>query len=243
MKRSVITGIGFLVAAIFVIVGSTGVLGDISVWKLLLSFLLVMQFVKSVFKLQWPPMLFCLAFLAILHDEALGIENLTPWPVLGAALLGSIGFSLIFSRTHKYTGANGEKHWNITGGEGVSRVDEEEDEHRFVCDVNFGTISKYIKSQSLREVKVDNSFGQVNVYFDEAALDGGKANVKVDNSFGNVKLYVPSDWDVKIGAVDEKFGHFQNFKNEGIMNYVTEDSNKLFVSVDTSFGDVEIHYI
>ncbi len=242
MKKNVIAGIGFLVAAIFVIIGSTGVLGDIEVWKLLLSFLLVMQFVKSLFKLQWGPMLFCPAILAILYDEALGIEHLTPWPVLGAALLGSIGFSMIFRKTYKYTDSNGERHWNFEGGEGVQMVDQEEDEHRFICDVSFGSVSKYIKCTSLQEVVVDNSFGQVAVYFDEAILDGGRANVSVDNSFGSVKLYVPSNWDVVIKA-DESFGQVKTFKNEGIMVAPMDEENRLYVNVDTSFGDVEIHYI
>lgn len=242
MKKNVIAGIGFLVAAAFVIIGSTGVLGDIEVWKLLLSFLLVMQFVKSLFKLQWGPMLFCPAIMAILYDEALGIEHLTPWPVLGAALLGSIGFSMIFRKAYKYTDANGEKHWNFQGGEGVQMVEQEEDEHRFICDVSFGSVSKYIKCTSLQEVVVDNSFGQVAVYFDEAVLDGGRANVSVDNSFGSVKLYVPSNWEVVIKA-DESFGHVRTIKNEGIMVAPMDEENRLYVNADTSFGDVEIHYI
>lgn len=243
MKKNVVGGIGFLVAAVFVIIGSMGLLGDISVWKLLLSFWLVMLFVKSLFKLQWPPMLFSLAFLAILYDEALGIERITPWPVLGAALLGSIGLSMIFRSSYKYTDANGEKHWNFEGGEGVKMVDQEESEYRFVCDVSFGNFSKYIKSQRLQEVKIDNSFGQTSIYFDEAVLDGGRAKVDVENSFGCTKMFVPSDWKVIIQNVDEFCGHLKNFKNEGIMNYVSENSNTLYVTIDTSFGDVEIHYI
>ena len=91
-----------------------------------------------------------------------GIENLTPWPVLGAALLG--------------------------------------------------TIVKYIKCQSLREVMVDNSFGCV-------------------------KLYIPSDWSVAL-RVDESFGHVKTFGNG-----VADSCNSLNMFVDTSFGDVEIHYI
>lgn len=242
MKKNVIAGIGFLVAAVFVIVGSTGILGDISVWKLLFSFILVMKFVKSLFKLEWGPILFCPAILAILYDEALGIEHLTPWPVLGAALLGSIGLSMVFGKFTKYTDANGEKHWNFEGGKGIQMLDQEEDEHRFVCDVSFGSVSKYIKCTNLREVLVDNSFGQVTVYFDEVILDNGKANVMVNNSFGNVKLFVPSNWEVIIKA-DESFGHVRTIKNEGIMVPPMDDENRLYVNADTSFGDVEIHYI
>lgn len=242
MKKNVIAGIGFLVAAAFVIIGSTGVLGDIEVWKLLLSFILVMKFVKGLFKLEWGVILFCPAIMAILYDEALGIEHLTPWPVLGAALMGSIGLSMIFGKFTKYTDANGEKHWNFEGGKGIQMMNQEEDENRFVCDVSFGSVSKYIKSTCLREVVVDNSFGQVAVYFDEVILDGGRANVSVDNSFGSVKLYVPSNWEVVIKA-DESFGHVRTFKNEGIMVAPMDEENRLYVNADTSFGDVEIHYI
>lgn len=237
MKKNVITGVGFLLAAVFVIVGSMGLLGDISVWTLLFTFILVIWLVKGLFKLQWTAILFSLAFLAILYDEKLGIENLTPWPVLGAAFLGSIGFCLIFRKTYKRRDENGELHWSYDGGEGVQMIKQVEDEYAFSSDVSFGTIVKYIKCQSLREVKVDNSFGSTTIYFDEAVLDGGKANVNVDNSFGCVKLYIPSDWSVAL-RVDESFGHVKTYGNGAV-----DSSNCLNMFVDTSFGDVEIHYI
>lgn len=237
MKKNVITGIGFLVAAAFVIVGSMGLLGDISVWTLLFTFVLVVWLVKGLFKLQWPVILFSLAFLAILYDGQLGIENLTPWPVLGAALLGSIGFSLIFRKTYKRRDANGEMHWSYDGGEGVQMIEQIEDEHRFSSDVAFGSIVKYIKCQSLREVMIDNSFGSTTIYFDEAILENGVAKVDVDNSFGNVKLYIPSEWKVSL-RVDESFGHVKTYGSSAI-----DSANLLNVFVDTSFGDVEVHYI
>ena len=64
MRKNVVNGIGFLVAAAFVIVGSTGILGEISVFKLLLSFVLVLILIKSLLRLRWTPVLFSLAFLA-----------------------------------------------------------------------------------------------------------------------------------------------------------------------------------
>lgn len=237
MKKNVITGIGFLAAAIFVIVGSMGLLGEISVWTLLFTFILVVWLVKGLFKLQWTVILFSLAFLAILYDGQLGIENLTPWPVLGAALLGSIGFSLIFRKSYRHRDANGEFHWNYNGGEGVQMIEQIEDEHRFSSDVAFGSIVKYIKCQSLREVVVDNSFGNTTIYFDEAILDNGMAKVDVDNSFGCVKLYIPSEWKVNL-RMDESFGHVKNFGSGAVSS-----DNVLNVFVDTSFGDVEVHYI
>ena len=44
-------------------------------------------------------MLFSLAFLIIVNDELLGLEAITPWPVLGAALLGSLGLNLLFPKS------------------------------------------------------------------------------------------------------------------------------------------------
>lgn len=242
MRKNVINGIGFLVAAAFVIVGSMGILGEISVWKLLFSFILVLVLIKSVLRLRWTPVLFSLAFLAILYDELLGIENLTPWPVLGAALLGSIGLNMIFGKRQGFCNVNfGEWDRGVkTEGNGVYKVDE--NEHNFKCEVSFATITKYIKSQSLRNASINNSFGQVMIYFDEAVLDNGTANVRVINSFGNVKLYIPSDWEVVLKQ-SQSFGQVKTFKSDGIMNCVIEGGNKLYVNANTSFGDIEIHYI
>lgn len=242
MRKNVVNGIGFLVAAAFVIVGSMGILGEISVFKLLLSFVLVLILIKSILKLRWTSVLFSAAFLAILHDSLLGIENLTPWPVLGAAFLGSIGLNMILGRNREpaHFDFGGRNRGVKMDGNGVYKVDESE--HNFKCDVSFATITKYIKSQSLQNASINNSFGQVIIYFDEAVLDNGTANVRVINSFGNVKLYIPSDWEVVVKQ-SESFGHVKTFNSDGIMNCVIEGSNKLYVSANTSFGDIEIHYI
>lgn len=241
MRKNVVNGIGFLVAAAFVIVGSTGILGEISVFKLLFSFVLILILIKSALKLKWPPMLFSLAILAILYDKVLGIENLTPWPVLGAAWLGSIGLELIFGKSNGGKANADEKHFHVNvDGNGVYKVNESE--HNFKCDVSFAAMTRYIKSQSLQNASIKNSFGQVLIYFDEATLDNGTANVKVSNSFGNVKLYIPSDWEVVLKK-NESFGQVKTIKSEGIMNCVIEGGNKLIVDAHTSFGDVEIHYI
>ena len=80
--------------------------------------------VKSLRKLEWTGILFSLAFLAIIYADMLHIEHLTPWPVLGAALLGSIGLNMIF---HK----NPQAHFYISGekfknGKGVKNNTKKE---------------------------------------------------------------------------------------------------------------------
>lgn len=242
MRKNVVNGIGFLVAAAFVIVGSMGILGEISVFKLLLSFVLVLILIKSTLRLRWTPMLFSLAFLAILYDDLLKIQKLTPWPVLGAALLGSIGLNMIFGKKHGEFHVNfGDRDPGVTN-DGKPVCNMEENENEFRCVTTFTNITKYIKSQHLQNASIHNSFGQVIIYFDEAMLDNGTANVRVINSFGNVKLYIPSDWELVLKQ-NESFGQVKTIKSEGIMNCVIEGGNKLYVNANTSFGDIEIYYI
>lgn len=98
LGKNIFWGIFFIAAAAFVVVGSLGLLGNISGWTLAFSMVLVAWFIRSIIKVSFGGMLFSLAFGAILFDEFLGIEAITPWPVLGAALLGTIGLNMIFKK-------------------------------------------------------------------------------------------------------------------------------------------------
>lgn len=56
-------------------------------------------------------------------------------------------------------------------------------------DNNFGTAIKYVNSDNFCMADVDNSFGSLTVYFDNAIIQSGSAKIKVDNSFGETNLY------------------------------------------------------
>lgn len=251
-KKDIFVGLVFVVIAVFVIIGSMGLFGDISVWSILFTFFLVIWLVKGLLKLRWGSILFPLAFMAIMYDEILGIENLTPWPVLFAAFFGSIGLDILFKgvRRRIFKGKkNGsfEMSWDSdkksfemeydSEGKGEVLVEQSEDEYTFSSDVAFGSVSKYIKSQCLRKVNIDNAFGSTIIYFDDVILENGTAKVNIDNAFGEVKLYVPAAWSVRIIS-DESFG---KVKETGIAAAVS--SNHLNMKCDTAFGIIEIIYI
>lgn len=84
----------FILAGVALILDRTGLLGSVSVWSVVISLLLVPVIVTSVRHLNFWGIFFPMAIMAILFDETLGIEKFTPWPVLGAALLLSVGFHL-----------------------------------------------------------------------------------------------------------------------------------------------------
>ncbi len=84
----------------FILAGVALILG---VWSVVISLLLVPVIVTSVRHLNFWGIFFPMAIMAILFDETLGIEKFTPWPVLGAALLLSVGFSFIFPYRYRFT--------------------------------------------------------------------------------------------------------------------------------------------
>ena len=47
---------------------------------------------KGIRNVNFWEILFSIAFICIIYDDQLGITALTPWTVLGAALLGSTDF-------------------------------------------------------------------------------------------------------------------------------------------------------
>ena len=59
--------------------------------------------IKSIFKRNFSGILFPIAFICIIFDDKLGITAITPWTVLIAAALGSLGLSMIFhNKPNKY---------------------------------------------------------------------------------------------------------------------------------------------
>ena len=89
----------------------------------------------------------------------------------------------------------------------------------------------------ISQVRLDNSFGCLRVYFDNVILKDGKASVYVDSSFGSVILYIPSEWRV-LTKLDVAFG---DATERGHSNALSENTIELFG--DVSFGDLKIKYI
>lgn len=257
MRRDnkVFLGIVFLILSAFIIASAMGafdrldgIFGKIGFWTIVFTPIFGVWLVKSLMRLAWGGILFSLAFLAILYDEMLGIQNLTPWPVLFAAFFGTLGMSIIFGKRGRWN----HRRWNHVDVLDSTRIEDRgmgrkffdhsnkeisEDEQRVRCDVSFSTMTKYICSRALREVVIENAFGSVTVYFDGAILDNGEAYVNVDNAFGFVALYVPKEWRV-LTNLNKSFGSFRIFGK-----YMTQSMNTLHINGDIAFGSVEIHYI
>ena len=251
-RKNLFIGIMFIIAAVSIIAHALGAFGQIGFWTLVLTPFFVAKLIVSICKLSWSGILFSLAFLAILFDEMLGIEMITPWPVLFAALFGSIGINMVFAKHKvrksdfevKYANDKEELHPDSNYEYEHFSKSEKSDkdlfahmEHFFKSEIAFGNVTKYIQCQSLEKGVIENAFGHTTIYLDNARLHEGKAVIKVENAFGEVKLFIPKEWHVSIDI--EKF--LGNFEIYGTC--ATESENTLHIKGDSSFGKIKIHYV
>ena len=232
-KGNIFWGVFLLVAAAYVIVGNLGLFGDVSFWTIGFSIILLAWFIRSLFKVSFGGMLFSLAFAAILFDEALHIEQLTPFPVLAAALLGTIGFKLIFKKKKpKYSAVA-----NVNYGQASVNAAQLKDDSIFRCNASFGSSVKYVNSPCLVQANVSNAFGSLSVYFDEANLGSECVTINVDNSFGKLALYLPKEWDVTVNA-GRAFGNITE-----VGSCIRQSTSRVYIEGETSFGQLEVNYI
>lgn len=233
MKRGkeIFWGLLLILGAVFIIVNKMGYFQNIGVFTVIFTVFLAGILIENVLQRSFGGILFSLAFLGILYDKQLGIESLTPMPILLVALLGTIGLNMIFKK---------ERHIKIERGhwEDAKEIVDVEEEEQIQCAVSFSSTTKYINSPHFRHAYLKSAFGSLSAYFDNAVIEGEKAVAEVDISFGNMELYIPRDWKV-ILDVDTSFG---GVEEKGRYNSA-EEGNTLLICGRVSFGELEIHYI
>lgn len=221
----IIWGLFFLVLAVYAVASKIWELPGISVFTLLVTVFLAGLLIAGVRKVNFWEILFSIAFLCILYDDELGITAITPWTVLLAALLGSIGLSLIFKKKHK------EK----KGGEAWTEETVHGEKVRF--ENNFGETIKYVTCDDFRYASLENNFGELTVYFDNAVIQSGRARIEVENNFGETNVYIPKEWQTK-----EDFS--RSFGTVNTHGQSTGSSSQILeIAGESSFGEINIYYI
>ncbi|WP_346917315.1 hypothetical protein [Clostridium sp.] len=223
MKRGRILGGSFLIlGGIALIINRLGYLPYIDFFAVFLIYIII----KSALEVDFSGILFSIAFLCIIYDKQLGITAITPWTVLIAALLGSIGLSMVFNRYPKWTRSKTKFNTINT-----------EDESHIKLQTSFAGSIKYINTDKFEQADLKCSFGAMKVYFDNAVLHEGKGLVNIESSFSGIELYIPKNWTVEdvstisCGVMTEKN------RNEG-----TAD-NILTICGNINFSGVDIIYI
>lgn len=240
MKSKVFWGMLLLLLAAYLIVGQLGYLPEVGVITIILTGVCIAAFVHGIAHAGFGEMLFSLAFTAILYDEQLGITAITPWTVLLAALLGTIGLNLIFGKMKKKYRKKkdvewyGKRSYTIEGG----AVDlGNDDGENIEIDSCFGSAIRYVSSEDFRCARIDARFSGVTVYFDNAKVPNGNATIDINASFSGTELYVPGNWQI-INHLDSTFGGLEE-KNKKM----GETSVVLTLEGKVIFAGVTVYYL
>lgn len=229
-------GLFFILGAALVIINQLGYLTGISLFSLLCTIFLIPIIIKSAMYLSFGGILFPLAILGIIYAEPLEITAITPWPILVAALLGSIGLSLIFHKSwyhHRWETSSKKDH------EHFEQIINDPDSNTVECRVSFGGSVKYVNTEDFRRGYFDCSFGAIKVYFDNAKIQAEEAEICLNVSFGGAELYIPKDWKIinnvncSLGGIEEKNGRMMNTNGGKIVKLTGK----------VSFSGVEIIYV
>ena len=232
-NRNWFLGFFFVLAAIFLIASQTGSFGNIGVLSILAGILLVSLMVQSIVSLNYFGIFMPIAFLYMIFAKPLDFVYISPWQLIIAAVLTSIGFSILFHTKPKYN-----KCWHGKG-EGFSQTTETIDDNNPYAKVSFGSSSKYLHSDCLKTGQFTVSFGELEVFFDQARLDPNGAEIFLDCSFGAIKLYIPKHWRVQ----DSLHASLGGVDNNTRTAKPDMDSPILNLTGNVQLGGIEISYI
>ena len=239
--KKIFWGLFFIFAAAFAIISPMGIFGEIGVWSIIFTVFSLAMLIDGIANFSYFKILMSLAFLCIIYADLLNIQHLTPWPVLGAAFLLSIGLSIMFGKRspwfifHPFGGHKNQYNTKNFGGDVADHYD---DNDNVECSVAMGSSSKYLHSTSLKSAYLSCHMGTLNVFFDNVTLHPEGAVVKVDCTMGDINLYFPKGWvvnnEISSFLADIEEVNNRNRETSGAVVRLTGNVN---------MGDVEIIYV
>jgi predicted membrane protein len=231
-NRNWFWGIVFLLLAVFVIASQMNAFHEIGVMTYIASILLVALIVHSSVNRNFFGFFLPMVFIYKLYQGPLALPEISLWLLLLAALFAGIGISIIFKVHPKKLIINSH-------GKKFSNTKESLDDNNPYAKVSFGSSSKYLHGNCIKNGQFIASFGALEIYFDQAQLNPEGAELFLDCSFGEIKLYIPKSWNVT-DNLQVSLGGVEN-KNK----FVKPDENAphLNLTGNVQFGAVEIEYI
>ena len=242
-KKNYYWGGIFILIALYIIVSSLGIFPKIPVMTIIFTVLFAAWALKGLFTLSSFEFFIPIGCLGIMYDDKIGIEAITPWTWWFAIILLAIGFDMIFKNIKKsrhrssktgYAGYSANSgHRNRAGN-----VEDIQDGDIIHVKNMFSDISKYVNSTTFTGADIENSFGQANVYFNNAVMPAGvNGQINISNSFGETNVYIPHTWRVEVKP-NSVFG---NVEVHGQGNY-DMDAHFLVIKADCSFGEINIYF-
>lgn len=233
-NNNIFVGGVLIFLAVYVVLNKLVVLPNIPVFKIIVTGLLVYIIVRGFKKKEFGMIFMPGAILLCMYDRLLGIESITPWVVIFAAMLLTGGFNLIFKKGNHIKVAYNSGDQNAL----TSDYSFDEVNRKIVIENSLGETTRYITEENLREVVVDNGLGKCTVYFQGATMENNMLKMLVDNGLGATTVYCPKEWSINLSQ-DNGLG------NIAVKGDPSSDPQApcLNVHVDNGLGAVEIIFI
>lgn len=225
-------GVFFVLAAVFVIASQVTSFTQIGVWSIVGTVLLAAIFIQSLIHLNYFGVFTSIALAYWIFQLPLHLYIISPWLLILAAVLLSIGFYSIFHKRSKY------QHVTCHGKDEYHTVEEIDDNNPYVK-VSLGASSKYLHADSLKGGQFYCNLGSLEVYFDQVQLDPNGAEIYINCSLGSINLYFPKTWRI----IDKLNSSLGGVKNETRFNNPHENAPQVTVTGNVSLGAVEVHYV
>ena len=244
MKKTnrVFWGVALIALAVIIVLGQTGLFSiTIGIGKIIAAVIAIGLIVNGIADKSYGAIFAGGGILWLLVDDILGFDMISVGTVIVVVILLSIGFEFLFPKNaHKRIKAEDHRWDDYEAGDKVGehqQVTDTDVNGYITCTNRFGALAKYINSQDFKGGEIENSFGELKVYFDQAIVLNSPIEIRVSSSFGSVQLFVPRNWnvqtDISVFAGDIRDNHPISADTDPVVK----------ISGSVSFGSLMIHYI
>ncbi len=239
-NRNWFWGVLMLVCGVLVIATQFKIFAAFNLWNVLLSIVLGSVAVKSLIDRNFFGVFPPIALIYIILQKPLSLVYISPFTLLLAAFLISLGMSALIRPRTKYYCSDGQQEQYSHGGMRPStQADDNNNDNNSYVRVSFGSLSKYLHADCFQNGQFSSNFGMLEVYFDQVRLSPQGAQVVLNSSFGGVKLYIPRNWNV----IEELSVTAAEVKNNTRLYQPDATLPPLRITGSVSFGEIEINYI
>ena len=231
-------GIFLLLAAVFILVNQFNGFGNLRAGSIIAAVLALIFLVQCIANLHFSIIPIPLAILYIVFQDSLGLPHMQTWPLILAAVLASIGLSVIFPKRHWHGGRRHRHHCGSDDHQQINTVNCNEDNNPSVS-VNFGAKSRRLHSDNLETADLNCSFGALEIFLDEAKPGPAGAEAVLNCRFGAIELFVPKDWHI-VDKINCSVGGVNIDRRFSANN---ADAPQLILTGNVSFGGIEVRCI
>ncbi|MBE6693685.1 MAG: hypothetical protein E7589_02835 [Ruminococcaceae bacterium] len=241
----IIWGIVFILAAALIALDAVGVIdplmsvmGEISVFSIVGTVLLVAWIVSRCIKGRVVEIFFPLGFIFMLLEgniaTVLGLEStniIHNGLVLLISLLLTVGFGILFPPKFKKSKYHVE--YEIDGDK--EKVKKHKGRR---AGGSLGSNTVYVDCTEFRPDIIDNDLGACVVHFENVEWYEGDKTLRISNDLGSMLINVPSSWRV-VASVENNLGSVKMPEEapEG------EDAPVLFIDGENDLGSLTVRYV